>query len=869
MFRLHAKRVLFPFAISLTPIFASVAGCDWVDEVDHVSVPPDGGGGGEGGADGGGDATAGGPAAARFRLAAGATTPPSFLDVPFPSDVYLGSNGRIAPVAGLETVIPSPAGAAFVANDLQANNGFSRVAMSFFYVDDPSKVTDGQPAPGTIDKASLPATEADCKNDASSVFLVDLEATDPAQARIGCRAAFHTNSRTGSRATIAIGPARGLVLKEKHKYAAVLTNRVKDTAGKPLTVSTDFDRIRKGDRTGLAAVYGSAYEKATTVLGSALSGAEVVALAPFTTNSMADELFKLRETIDATPAPTIAWTQAATTPLTATRFGGTGATETWTATLDEYLGTATAKLDPPLSQDNPSTHLPVRAHDQLASISTAAFEAVSFLQAKSGGYTTPGHATFARKADGSLDTSVSSKAKIWATFAIPNKPQPADGYPIVIIQHGLNSSREYMFGLANAFAARGYATVAIDSVTFGARGVAPSQLKDRTSSYFGATGNDAKWGCPPLPTDPDCNKGDGLLDGSQPESTALFGGLINIGALRDQMRQAALDTTQLVRALRALPNGGVIPALKRAADSAAPKLDTTKIAYLGDSLGAIQGSMAAAIEPNVKSWVLNVGGAGLLVELATHSPSIFAKLHDAAAFNFGLTDDTLSESHPLISLLQTVADPGDPLNYADLLIKSPRTVGGTAISPRNILQFEVLYDEVVPNESNEALARAGGWGIASPNAGSNAGITDVKTLTGRNEQLLPSIAPDAEDSISKNMTEGVTAVVVQLSPSQHSSNLTSAVTLRSYAAPFARFDSSEPFPKSPAAGTNGYLITLAPQYLQLQQVVATFLADGFNGVVPHVVTKAEKGGFPAPIRDIDGDKLPDDTDPDPNVPKKP
>ncbi|WP_394847243.1 hypothetical protein LZC95_07215 [Pendulispora brunnea] len=852
MFRLHAKRVLFPLAVTLTPILASAAGCDWVDKVDHVSVPsPDGG-----------DAGANG--IARFRLAAGATTPPALLDVPFPSDVYLGSNGRIGPIGGIDAVIPSQGGAAFIANDLQANNGFSRVAMSLFYVDDSSSTVDGQPAAAEIDKASLPATEADCKGDASSVFLVDLEASDAAQARIGCRAAFHTNERAGTRSSIAVGPARGTVLKEGHKYAAVLTNRVKLASGNALTTSPDFDRIRKGDRAGLAKIYGEAYDKAKSVLGSALGSAEIVALAPFTTNSMADELFKLREAIDATPAPTLAWTQQATGPLSAARFGGTGAAEGWTATLDEYLGTVADanKLPAPFSQDNPSTHLPVRAHDKLASISTAAFEAVSFLQAKSGGYTTPGHATFARKADGTLDTSVSSKARIWVTVAIPNAEMPADGWPVVIVQHGLNSSRDYMFALANSFAARGFATVAIDSITFGARGVAPTALKDVTSSYFGTKDNNATWGCPA--SDTSCNKGDGLLDGSQPGSTALFGGLINIGALRDQMRQAALDTTQLVRALRGIPAAGITE-LKRASDAAAPKLDTTKIAYVGDSLGAIQGATAAAIEPNIKNWVLNVGGGGLLVELATHSPRIFELLKAAAGINFGFTDDKLSESHPLITLLQTIADAGDPLNYADLLIKSPRSVGGTPVPPRNILQLEVLYDEVVPNEANEALARAGGWGLAAPNAGSNAGISNVKTLTGRNDQLLPNIAA-TEGVISKNMTEGVTAVVVQSSPSQHSSNLVSAATRRTYEAPFARFDTSDPFPKSSAAGAEGYLITLAPQYLQLQSTVATFLADGFKGDVPRVVTDPAKGGFPAPVRDIDGDKLPDDTDPEPNVP---
>ncbi|HWL88660.1 MAG TPA: hypothetical protein VNO21_22815, partial [Polyangiaceae bacterium] len=283
MFRFsHAQRVLFPLLAFTAPALAGSAACSWSDTVDHVTVPtPD----------------AGGPAAvARFVLASGATTAPDYLDVPFPTDAYL-SNGRVAvPGIAKYAVTDNGGGAAFLTHDLSVLNGFSRTAMAVFSIDDP--VT-GKPA-DIIAPASLPATETACVADGSSVFLIDLEATDASKARVTCRAQYHSNGAGGSRAVVGVGPARGIVLEEGHKYAAVLTSRVKVAAGGQLGPSADFDRVRKGDRTGaIATLYGGAYDKANTALQSALAsdGAQIVALAPFTTNAMTSELYALRDAI--------------------------------------------------------------------------------------------------------------------------------------------------------------------------------------------------------------------------------------------------------------------------------------------------------------------------------------------------------------------------------------------------------------------------------------------------------------------------------------------------------------------------------------------------------------------------------------------
>src|ERR1043166_4234891 len=70
----------------------------------------------------------------RFTLAGDVT--PAFLDVPFPSDLYLANGKVIDPLPGLEAVFKTTGAAQMLSHELGKAHGFSRIAMSMFYVDD-------------------------------------------------------------------------------------------------------------------------------------------------------------------------------------------------------------------------------------------------------------------------------------------------------------------------------------------------------------------------------------------------------------------------------------------------------------------------------------------------------------------------------------------------------------------------------------------------------------------------------------------------------------------------------------------------------------------------------------------------------------
>jgi hypothetical protein len=794
---------------------------------------------------GGGAPSSSSASFARFSLAANATTPPNFLDVPFPSDIYLDATGHVVAVPGVDALLTQ--GSKYLTNEMPQLDGFSRIALALFYVDDPTAALDmnGNIGSAILDPASLPTDETGCVDDSSAVFVIDLQATDPTKARMPCRAQFHTDASPKARPLLAVGPARGVPLVEGHKYAAVVTSRVKNIAGRALTASPDFATLRDGTAAG---VYRQPIDTAKTLLASALATdkSEIIAIAPYTTNTSTKELLGLAAQLATASMPTLTWDATSMAPMGAVKFAApvNGMLPAgYTASLDAWLGVVPASNKLPSGADDPSVDLPVRAHDHIAAFGTGVFNAINYLQQLPGGYPTLDDATFARDASGNIIPAPSTPTdKIWVSFAIPTGTMPATGWPVVYLQHGLSGSREFVLELANVFCASGWAVAGIDSVTFGARAPEPMWQVDQTTDYVNGPGVTY-------------NGPDGISDadstGDRNGSTDLFGTLENIGALRDQMRQAEFDTLQVVRLLQS-------PSLDMSAlqigTGTAPMLDATRFAYVGDSLGAIQGAVAAAMLPSIKTWVLNVGGGGLLDELAAHGPGIAADLSLAAFANFALDENSLDESHPMVNLIQLIADAGDPLNYASLLVRNPATINGTVVSPRNILQYEVIYDELVSNEADEALAREGGWGFATPNVGSNSGILDIKNIDDNPGRLpIPSVMPDAMGYFHDTPNQGGTDIIVQVSPGQHGSDFVSATGTRTFGIPYGNFASGTPFPLVTA-------FKVPCPYLQLQTTMTLFIGDAFAGNIPRANV------LQAPVRDLDADGNPDSTDPDPANP---
>ncbi len=786
----------------------------------------------------------GGDVVARFTLSAG--TMPNMLDVPYPSDVYLDASHRIVnPIPGFDAVITQNPG--LIGRELAELDGFSRITHAFFWIDDMSlpKDADGNVQSATIDEASLPYDEAACVSDASSVFLLDLEAGT----RVLCRAHFHDDREIGStsRPVVAVGPARGVVLEEGHHYAAVLTSRVHDASGKAVKASDDFGKLATlASPDATQTMYRDALSKANTMLASALGKDVIVAMAPFTTHTRAEELFQARSTLETLPIPKISFAQADASPMGASLFSKlvSGSLPAgFTASLDDWLGVVDPKNVLPDGQDDWDNQLPVPAHNKISAWGTGVFAAANFLKNPPGGFETPDQLHFFRDASGNIVQNTAAPTyKIWVSIAVPDVPMPAGGYPTVIVQHGLGASREYLVQTANLFCAQGWLVVGIDSITFGARAIEPQYQVDQTTDYVNGPG--VKYNGP-----------DGIADitaqGRNPP-TDLFGNFENFGAFRDQLREAALDTAQLYRVIASDPDLSVLTT-----EHGAPHIDPAHIAYIGESLGSIEGEVAAALEPRIDPYIFSVGGGGFIYEAAVHGPGIGALLGAAAGLYFGFLHDRLTEFNPIVNLVQTVVESADPLLYARDLVRAPRTIAPYPLKSHNVMLLECLYDELVANEAGEAWAREAGLLLSSPNVGVNSGVTDLKTPSnGRWHVPLGVASPDSTGTIHDTPQAGLTGVVVQADPCDHGSDWVSSKGSHQYAIPYVDYGGAVLYTRLDAE------FVMANPYRTAGMQFVAFVSDVFAGKVPGVIVQT------APIRDFDGDGVPDDVDTAPSDPTK-
>ncbi len=781
------------------------------------------GGTGQGGQGGQGGAVQGSPIQAHFALPA--TGAPAFLDVPFPSDLYLGADGLVGDIPGLESYFAHSTD--YLRAGLAGSNGFGTTAGAMFRIDDTAKGGATPPA-AALDPATFPADEGASVAAGATAMIVDLEATDAALALVPARVEYHDDSSIGAktRPLLVVFPARGVVLAEKRRYAFVLTTGIKTKDGQALSASAGFAAVRDGGTrdTAAAKLYGEAADKVASLVPALADKSKIAVIGVYTTHDVAHELADLRGDLAKAKAPALSWDAAKIAPMGAGNFAADPLPPGFTATLDAWLGMPVQVngTDDPAGDSQSG-----RAHDAIAALGTAVFDAPNYLVEDPTGFKSTKHHLLTRDASGKpVQNPDKPTSKVWMTIALPKGEVPAGGFPTVVLQHGLSQDRSLILAFANTFAQKGWATIAIESVTFGARAPNAAKVADAKAGFPWSAGNGGYDGP------------DGFVDEAN-GSSDFFGGLQSLGGCRDQMRQSVLDLASAIDMIRD-PSLDLGP-LKQAVPSA--KLDGSRVAYVGNSLGAIMGSILAAVEPNVKTYVLNVVGGGLMVELGSSSPYISDSLKLAGALNYGFGKNRFTPGHPLVQALQHVLDGGDPLLYAKHITMDPMTVGGAKVPPKNVLQIEVAWDEIVANTANEAFARAAGFPLAAPSLGALTGIP------------LGTATP-VDGVISGVPFAGVTAVVVQAGPAVHGADLYNAKGTHTYAMPFPRFDLEDPFPKLPAE------VAVAQPYLTLQTVSVGFIEGDFAGKTPSV------GAFGTPVLDYDGDGVEDSKDADPNDPAK-
>jgi len=242
----------------------------------------------------------------------------------------------------------------------------------------------------------------------------------------------------------------------------------------------------------------------------------------------------------------------------------------------------------------------------------------------------------------------------------PTQVQPEDGWPVIIHAHGTTGDRFSHVTGSNLrpgllAANRGFLSVVI-----------PQPF------------HDDRW--------PDGN--------STLESLYSFN-YLNPESGRTTFRQGALDTITAVEFVRRHMSAGGNLA------EAHPQLriNPDQVYFVGHSQGGITGAIALPNTQGIRGWVLSGAGGGLSMTIMQREDPLV--LRDTLLTALAAPEGTeLFEMHPLVAIVQMLAEITDPINYAGDWL-------GDNGDPSSILLTEGLHDEQTPADTSEALAVAG------------------------------------------------------------------------------------------------------------------------------------------------------------------
>ncbi len=221
-----------------------------------------------------------------------------------------------------------------------------------------------------------------------------------------------------------------------------------------------------------------------------------------------------------------------------------------------------------------------------------------------------------------------------------NCTQPANGWPVVIYQHGITRVRTDLFVYGETLAKRCYAGVAIDLPLHGI-------TESNTSiNPFYAGPLERTFNVDIVTEDPYGTvvafKPDGVID-----STGInFMNLANVTTTRDNLQQTTSDLTVLTHAI---------------ATAVGAKLDGNRVGFLSHSLGNIAAIGFLNHTDSINAAVLMMPGQQLipfLTQSAVFGPIINGGLEAAA----GIVPGT-PEYAAFMLATQTIIDDADPANY--------------------------------------------------------------------------------------------------------------------------------------------------------------------------------------------------------------
>lgn len=199
----------------------------------------------------------------------------------------------------------------------------------------------------------------------------------------------------------------------------------------------------------------------------------------------------------------------------------------------------------------------------------------------------------------------------------------------------------------------------------------------------------------------------------------------NLRALRDNVRQSALEGALLAQALEDLEVD-----VDGCPGASADGFDLERLTLIGHSMGATIAPLVAAIEPRYQALILSGAGASWLMNLIHKERPLPVRRVASATLGY-LLESRLTESDPALSLVQWAGESADPQVYARQVRAQVLMVQGIRdryIPPpiANALSFALELDLVGPALEPSFEAEGARFGLtrrSPPMSGNRSGRT--------------------------------------------------------------------------------------------------------------------------------------------------
>ena len=528
-----------------------------------------------------------------------------------------------------------------------------------------------------------------------------------------------------------------------YRFLYVVTNRVKDTTGKPISASPYFEALKS--TTTLAGSFAALEPIRANVMTGAdikLSGYAkvmndlIAASATTTITQRADIALMGRfittgagyiPTDPANPTPALAavripvemalWAWANNAPIPNTVDFSSGESRAWSNAVSGFSVLASETATPgSVAAFYTANGLASAPNAAIGLVAAGAFESANLqidpyavggvpantsisgdITAASGLTYNPG--TSALPGSGVLQAARNATGQLRGFYHTSRTVPflvlaPATGtgpYPVAIFMHGIGGQKEQVLGLANTLCAAGYVVIAIDQVRHG--GLADGRPSAEWASNFF------------------------MLPSILTARTNVQNSAFNLWRLERILKQPAVDPTGLQAAMatagKSLAAGGATQ-------------------YVGQSLGSIVGSYFLAGNSS------QTGGGNMKGLLSVPGARIGFILKDSPAFattvNAGLAAagvPTGSAAYfQFFALAQAVADPIDPATMG-----TPLAGQATSRLASRLLVQEAVGDTVIPNANGQYFANALAGRQGQLGADVSTGFTQIL----RDGQVTPAV----------------------------------------------------------------------------------------------------------------------------------